>query len=316
MKRLVLSLLSALMLWGAGFFAPVHAQSPANDLKPTFISPTPGLYVNGWPAFTVSYPKEWVEMPLPPAAVLRAGAPRPDSYPSPSFVILVFVSPRPLEEWAKQFMPVWVNAFTDIKVLSDKPSQLKDGTPAREVEVEFVPKIDVTGRSIENAPKNNGFLLATKKDVTWVAILLLGDEGKLGEDVKRIPYSLTFQPDREKPVQVPPDVRAFLDMYSADMMGHDVKAFMEHFSDRFFQGGTSKKDMELWFRNDPFSPIQRGIISNEATVTVFEPRGDKAYVDGFLVSKAKSEANAWKTPITFQQIINEHGEWKWLGNRR
>ena len=61
MKRLiVLSLLSAFMLLGGAFLAPAQAQGPANDLKPTFISPTPtpGLYVNGWPAFTVSYPKE------------------------------------------------------------------------------------------------------------------------------------------------------------------------------------------------------------------------------------------------------------------
>ena len=55
MKRLiVLSLLSAFMLLGGAFLAPAQAQGPANDLKPTFIGPTPGLYVNGWPAFTVS----------------------------------------------------------------------------------------------------------------------------------------------------------------------------------------------------------------------------------------------------------------------
>ena len=313
MKKLtVLAMIIAVTLVVAAF---AHAQTPPNDLKPTFISPTPGFFVNGWPAFTVSYPKEWEEMPLPPGAVFFAAGTRPDLPPSPVFGILVFSSVLPLEDWAKYFMPVWINIWTDIKVLSDKPSRLKDGTPAREVEFEFVPKIDPLMRSIKSGRKENGLLLATKKDTSWVAVLSTAEE-KAGEDLKRIAYSLTFQPDREKPVQVPPDVRAFLDMYSADMMGHDVKAFMEHFSDRFFQGGTSKKDMELWFRNDPFSPIQRGIISNEATVTVFEPRGDKAYVDGFLVSKAKSEANAWKTPITFQQIINEHGEWKWLGNRR
>ena len=58
MKRLiVLSIIMAVMVLVA---ALAHAQSPATDLKPTFISPTPtpGLYVNGWPAFTVSYPKE------------------------------------------------------------------------------------------------------------------------------------------------------------------------------------------------------------------------------------------------------------------
>ena len=57
-KLIVLLLLTALMLLGGSLLAPVHAQSPATDLKPTFISPTPGLYVNGWPPFTVSYPKE------------------------------------------------------------------------------------------------------------------------------------------------------------------------------------------------------------------------------------------------------------------
>jgi hypothetical protein len=59
MKRLiVVSLIMAGLLVIAGFSAPAQAQGPANDLKPTFIGPTPGLYVNGWPAFTVSYPKE------------------------------------------------------------------------------------------------------------------------------------------------------------------------------------------------------------------------------------------------------------------
>jgi len=61
MKKFVaVSLIMAGIVLMTGFSAPTKAQAPANDLKPTFISPTPtpGLYVNGWPAFTVSYPKE------------------------------------------------------------------------------------------------------------------------------------------------------------------------------------------------------------------------------------------------------------------
>jgi len=54
------------------------------------------------------------------------------------FQIVVGPSPLPLEDWAKIFMPVWAQVSTDIKVLSDKPSVLKDGTPAREVEVEGI----------------------------------------------------------------------------------------------------------------------------------------------------------------------------------
>jgi hypothetical protein len=314
MKRLiVLAIIMAVMVLVA---ALVHAQSPANELKPTFISPTPGLFVNGWPAFTVSYPKGLVEMPLPPGAVFFAAGTRPDLPPSPVFAVLVITSVLPLEDWAKFFMPVWINIWTDIKVLSDKPSRLKDGTPAREVEFEFVLKIDPSMRSIESGRKENGLLLATKKDTSWVAITVDTDEGKLDEDLKRIAYSLTFQPDREKPVQVPPDVRAFLDMHCTDNVSGDIKLIMEHFSDRFRHSGVSKAILEQWFRNDPLSPVRQRLISFEPIVTVFEPRGDKAYVDGFFLQKAKGDANAVKIQMTFQQIINEHGEWKWFGNQK
>ena len=214
---------------------------------------------------------------------------------------------------------MYVASGTDIKVLFDKPSQLKDGTPAREVEVEYVPKHEPTLGSITDAPKHNVFHFMTKKDLAaWVGVLLGDAEGKLGEDVKRIAYSLTFLQGREEPVNVPPDVRAFLDMWCADAVSHDVGAMMAHFSDRFLNSGMSKPFIEQWFRNDPTSPIHRGLISCEATVTVFEPRGDKAYVDGFVlnIDKVKGETTALKIPMTFQQIINEHGQWKWYGNQK
>jgi hypothetical protein len=313
-KLIVLGIIMAVMVLVA---APVHAQTPTTDLKPTFISPTPGLYVHGWPAFTVTYPKEWVEVPLAgPGAVFEAVAARPDSYASIVLAIGVSPSVLPLEDWAKLFMPVWVEYFTDIKVLSDKPSQLKGGTLAREVEFDFVPKVDPSGRSIKNGTKQNGVLLVAKKDATWVSIMLGDDRGKPGEDLRRIAYSLTFQPGREEPVKVPPDVRAFLDMYCTDVVSHDVTAMMAHFSDRFRHSGMNKAFMEQFWRNDPASPIQRGTISCEATVTVFEAQGDKAYVDGFMLDKARGDANALKVPMVFQQIINEHGQWKWYGNQK
>jgi hypothetical protein len=312
-KLIVLAMIIAAMVLVA---AIVHAQTPANDLKPTFISPTPGLYVNGWPAFTVSYPKEWVEVPRSPGAVFQAGASRPGLSPSPVLAILVWPSPRPLEDWAKDLMPVWVELMTDIKVLSDKPSRLKDGTPAREVEFEFVRKSDPLMRSIKSGRKENGLLLATKEDMAWASIIVTADEGKLGEDLKSIAYSLTFQPDRERPVSLPPDVRAFLDMFCVDVVSHDVKAIMAHFSDRFLFSGVSKAFYEQHYRNDPTSPIQMGVISRQATATVFEAHGDKAYIDGFLLDKTKGDANGQKLSIYYQQIINEHGQWKWFGNQK
>ena len=317
MKKFVVPSLLTVMLLVAAFPTLVLAQTPANDLKPTFISPTPGLYVNGWPAFTVSYPKDWAEVPsVAPGSVFMAAYLRQGTYFSPVLTIDVFPSLLPLEEWAKLFMPGLIQFFTDIKVLSDKPSQLKDGTPAREVEFEFVPKYDLTGQSIKNAPKQSGVLLATKKDATWVSIILTDDRGKLGEDLRRVVYSLTFLPGREKPVQVPPDVRAFLDMWCVDVKSHDVKTMMAHFSDRFRNFGMNKTVMEQAWRNDPASPIQRDTISEEAIVTVFEPRGDKAYIDGFALSKGKNDASALKAPMMFQQIIKENGQWKWFGNQK
>jgi hypothetical protein len=152
--------------------------------------------------------------------------------------------------------------------------------------------------------------------MVWVTVSLIDSQGRIGEDVKRIAYSLTFLKGREEPVQMPPDVRAFLDMYCADVLSGDVKTIMEHFSDRFRSSGMNKSFIEQYFRNSPASPIQRPLISFEPTVTVFEPRGDKAYVDGFYVSKANGDANAVKGPMQFQQIINEHGEWRWFGNQK
>jgi hypothetical protein len=158
MKRvIVLSVLSLLLLLTQSFPTPTltHAQSPTAGLKPTFISPTPGLYVNGWPAFTVSYPKEWVEMSQMPGNVFRIGGSRSGVLPGVRLPILsasVLYSPLPLEDWAKIIMPIVQVIGTDIKVLTDKPSQLRDDTPAREVEIEYVPAYGSTPGKATDAP--------------------------------------------------------------------------------------------------------------------------------------------------------------------
>jgi len=245
--------------------------------------------------------------------VFSAGAPRANLSPSPFLVINVISSALPLEDWAKTMMPFYAMIGTDIKILSDKASQLKDGTPAREVQLEYVSK---GSQGMGAGLKQNDFHLMTNKDTSCVDVSLSTGEEKAGEDVKRIAYSLTFQPDREKPVQVPPDVRAFLDMHCTDNVSGDIKLILEHFSDRFRHSGWSKANFEQWLRNGPTSPIRQGVTSFEATATVFEPHGDKAYIDGFFLSKAKGDANAVKIQMSFQQIINEHGEWKWFGNQK
>jgi hypothetical protein len=135
--------------------------------------------------------------------------------------------------------------------------------------------------------------------------------------VKNYAYSLTFQQGREEPVKVPSDVQEFLDRYSSDLVSGNVERIMANFSDRFRNQSRKKAFYEQWLRNNPGSPIQRGLISSEATVTVFEARGDKAYVDGFFASKARDHADkALKEPMGFRQIIKEQGQWKWYGDQR
>jgi len=60
-KPIAVSVIAAATLLGGSSFAPAQAQDSANDWKPTFYRLTPDLYVNGWPRFTMSYPKDCVE---------------------------------------------------------------------------------------------------------------------------------------------------------------------------------------------------------------------------------------------------------------
>jgi hypothetical protein len=317
MKKLIIVLLiTAIMLLAGSFSAFTQAQSPASQVKPTFLAPTPGTYVHGWPAFTVSYPKDWVEQP-PSRYAGMAGeffrVAAPDSKPFaqnirvPYFSVSIFPTPLPIDKWSDILVPTLRLPGSDIKIVYDKPSQLKDGTPAQEAEIEWV----------SNAVKVNMLVLTTKKYAAWVQIIQASDKGKRMEDVKAYAYSLTFQPGREEPVKMPSDVKAFLDKYSSDLVSGNVERIMANFSDRFLNQSRKKAFYEIWFQNSPDSPIQRGLISSEATVTVFEAQGDKAYVDGFCASKTRDHADkALKEPIGFRQIIKEQGQWKWYGNQR
>ena len=284
MKNFVaVSLIMAGMVLIGGFFTFTQAQSSGIDAKPTVISPTPGLYVNGWPPFTVSYPKDWAEQRVQgPGEVFRAAALRPPLPPSPTLAVVTFGNSADISGAANMLAGIFGSiGFKDVKVLYDKPSKLQDGTPAQEAEIEFVPP---------NAPKINGFLLTTKKDGAWIMITMYGDKGMIGEDVKSIAYSLKVSQGKQEPVKVPPDVQAFLDKWNSDIDSHDVARIMSNLSDQFRQSGMDKKAVEGWFRTGPDSPVQLGITSAATTVTIFEPQGDKAYLAGFQTGNPKSGA--------------------------
>jgi hypothetical protein len=82
MKKLIVVLLVMVaMLLAGSFSAFTQTQSRTSQLKPTFLASTPGIYVNGWPAFTVSYPKDWIEQPPRLGEVFRVAAPDAKAFP-------------------------------------------------------------------------------------------------------------------------------------------------------------------------------------------------------------------------------------------
>jgi hypothetical protein len=84
-----------------------------------------------------------------------------------------------------------------------------------------------------------------------------------------------------------------------------MEKIMGNFSNRFRDYDRDKARREADLRR--FVPQ---ITSCENRVTVFEPRGDKAYLAGYRTT------NLWKIPLFGSAIIKEDGQWKWYGNQR
>ena len=296
-KLMVLSVVMAVMLLTWGSVAPARAQDSAKDDKPTFYHLVPGTYVNGWPRFTVTYPKEWVETRPYISEVFRVG-----TGPQPPFnECRINVVPVPTwstgtaaDEWV-QGMKGW--GASDVTVVSNKPSQFRDGTPAQEVMLHLVMSgdpIDVLG-------------LMTKKGDLLVRIMVdWFPRYGTGEHLKAVLYSLQFEPEKDKPVRVPSDVRAFLDQWCNDIVAHDVAKVMSHYSDGFLNSGNKKRQIEEFFRR-----VIDGTTSQEVGITDFVAAGDRVYLAGFVTFNG-----TMRLPLGEISIIKENGEWKWYGNQR
>jgi hypothetical protein len=224
-----------------------------------------------------------------------ASAPGPVPYPA--LIVAPFL--RSLLPSLEAFKDRLANALraiaTNVTVISDKPSQLRDGSPAREVELEMV---------LNGAPFNCMGLVARKGDL-WVNMALESRTGKIGEDLKAILYSIEFEPGKDEPVKLPPDIQEFLDRWYNDIIAHDVAKVMTYYSDRYLNSGNKKKEVEQFWRQ--FIGVW---MSAKGIVTEFAPAGDRAYLTGFVIT------NFGTWPITETSIIKENGEWKLYGNQR
>jgi hypothetical protein len=293
-KPIIVSVIMVLMLLVGSSFTAAQSQDPANEEKPTFYRLTPGVYVNGWPRFTVRYPKDWVEQPLIPLQLF--GAKTPGSTPGEGFSIYSWGSSIPLDKYA-DIVLLWFKTTTDkdVTIVSDKPSQLRDGTPARELEFKMV---------INGIPRNWLGVVTNKGDLL-ISVNVTTHKGTIGEDLRAIPYSLQYEPGKDKPVKVPPDVQELLDKHGNDVLSHDIAKVMSHYSDKYLNSGMRKGEVEREWKQGIGS-----ITSLEGATTEFIPAGDRAYLTGFVIT------NFGTVPIGQTSIIKESGEWKWYGNQR
>ncbi len=291
-KSIVLSVATAFLLCAGTSSISAHAQDTATDQTPTFYHPTPGTYVNGWPRFTIHYPKDWVERR--PAAIENYKASVPGPVPYPSFLVMVGY-PVPLDKVADAVVTAVKSYATDVTLISDKPSQLRDGTPARELEL----------RMVVNGVPRNSFDVATRKGDVLIHTVVTSITGTIGEDLKAIPYSMEFRPEKDKPVEVPPDVEAFFKAAMSNRLSHDLAKIMADYSDRYLNSGMRKGEMGRFLQ-----PYIGSLMSERVVITDFVPGGDRAYYTGFVVSNFGT-LQAGET-----SIVKENGEWKLYGNQR
>ena len=171
------------------------------------------------------YPKDWVERHPMPQEVFSASA--PGSVHFPGFIVAVTTNPAPLDKMADILVTVFRMMSKEVTLVSDKPSQLRDGTPAREIGIRWAPE----------GVSRMWLGVATKKGDLLVLVGAASASEKIGEDLKAIPYSIEFQPDKDKPATVPADVQVFLDRHGSDVLSHDVAKVIGHWSDRAYLTG-------------------------------------------------------------------------------
>lgn len=155
------------------------------DIPYLFKAAAPGLYVNDWPAFSVTYPKHWQEKKRGPVIVFRAGD--PEGYPQLSIAVVPLALPVGFSILI-QTTVLGSAGGTNIKSIYDEKITLPDGTPAQETELEWINK--------EGEKVNTFFLTAQTKGI-WIFMSLTDNTGRIAEEVKDIAYSLKIKPEEK-----------------------------------------------------------------------------------------------------------------------
>ncbi len=107
------------------------------------------------------------------------------------------------------------------------------------------------------------------------------------------------------PVDLPPDVKAFITDYNQASYNKDLLKISELISDRFLHEGVNKQ-MAVSFLAGANSYISEAKI----IITRFEPVGEKVDVDVWLKDKYFESLF-----MKGSRLIKENGNWKWYGNQ-
>jgi len=107
------------------------------------------------------------------------------------------------------------------------------------------------------------------------------------------------------PVDLPPDVKAFITDYNQASYNKDRQKMSELISDRFLHEGVTKQ-MAVSFLVGAQSYISEAKI----IITRFEPMGEKVEVDVWLKDKYFESLF-----MKGSRLIKENGSWKWYGNQ-
>ncbi len=146
------------------------------------------IFKNNSPVFSVTYPENLIEL-----------KPNPMDYPiiKPVFVgttvgigfdLLIFVSRispnRRLEEVAKKIARGFRARAKEIKIISNKPITLRDGTPAYECVIEFKSAGYFKVKSLH---------ISVFKEEKWIRVSLFTSASHYNENLKEITHSLEFK---------------------------------------------------------------------------------------------------------------------------
>jgi hypothetical protein len=254
----------------------------------------PKVYVNEWPAFSVSYPSGWIEnTPFMPRFFFRADDPQGFSS------VRAMITPSkvmPLKSSTKIYIPEMRKYDKNTKLIYEKEVMLKDNTAAYEFQVEWT----------FDGIKQKSLFLTAQKESQWITIIVSNTQGKISEDLKQIAYSLKIQKGEDKLASVPADILKFLDQYSNDLTSYNIDKIKDYYSDQFLNNGINREFIGAYVT------MIIGPKSYQINITKFESQGKQAHIAGFVATP-----NDKYPLLDFNSyLIKENGKWKFYGNQK